>query len=101
MLLPRKENVTPAPIDIQRKRLPIYQAKPQLLNQLRQLHSAILIGEQLLAAQLASTVAPLSCQCATHEKEKKFTKCFHSAKNIFVGFNFFCKCHFKGLRLMS
>lgn len=50
MLLPRKENVTVAPIDVQRKRLPIYQAKPQLLNQLRQLHSAILIGEQLLAA---------------------------------------------------
>lgn len=50
MLLPRKENVTAAPIDVQRKRLPIYQAKPQLLNQLRQLHSAILIGEQQLAA---------------------------------------------------
>lgn len=49
MLLPRKENATAA-IDVQRKQLPIYQAKPQLLNQLRQLHSAILIGEELLAA---------------------------------------------------
>uniref|UniRef100_A0AAQ5YW27 RNA helicase n=1 Tax=Amphiprion ocellaris TaxID=80972 RepID=A0AAQ5YW27_AMPOC len=44
MLLPRKGNVT-TPIDVQRKQLPIYQAKPQLLNQLRQLHNAILIGE--------------------------------------------------------
>ncbi|GAA6218429.1 putative ATP-dependent RNA helicase DHX33 [Lates japonicus] len=44
MLLPRKGNAT-TPIDVQRKQLPIYQAKPQLLNQLRQLHSAILIGE--------------------------------------------------------
>lgn len=44
MLLPRKGNAT-APIEIQRKQLPIYQAKPQLLNQLRQLNNAILIGE--------------------------------------------------------
>lgn len=44
MLLPRKGNVS-APIDVQRRQLPIYQAKPQLLNQLRQLHSAVLIGE--------------------------------------------------------
>uniref|UniRef100_A0A3P8T4E5 ATP-dependent RNA helicase DHX33 n=1 Tax=Amphiprion percula TaxID=161767 RepID=A0A3P8T4E5_AMPPE len=46
MLLPRKGNVT-TPIDVQRKQLPIYQAKPQLLNQLRQLHNAILIGKEL------------------------------------------------------
>ncbi|KAL3971536.1 hypothetical protein ACER0C_027055 [Sarotherodon galilaeus] len=44
MLLPRKGNAT-TPIDVQRKQLPIYQAKPQLLTQLRQLHGAILIGE--------------------------------------------------------
>ncbi|KAM8899844.1 ATP-dependent RNA helicase DHX33 isoform 1-T1 [Spinachia spinachia] len=44
MLLPRKGNAT-TPIEVQRKQLPIYQAKPQLLNQLRQLHNAILIGE--------------------------------------------------------
>ncbi|XP_068601063.1 ATP-dependent RNA helicase DHX33 [Brachionichthys hirsutus] len=44
MLLPTKGSAT-SPIDVQRKRLPIYQAKPQLLNQLRQHHSAILIGE--------------------------------------------------------
>uniref|UniRef100_H3CT02 RNA helicase n=1 Tax=Tetraodon nigroviridis TaxID=99883 RepID=H3CT02_TETNG len=44
MLLPRKENAA-SPIDVQRKQLPIYQAKPQLLSQLRTLHSAILIGE--------------------------------------------------------
>ncbi|XP_058482494.1 ATP-dependent RNA helicase DHX33 [Solea solea] len=44
MLLPRKGNVT-TPIEVQRKQLPIYQAKPQLLNQLRQLHNAVLIGE--------------------------------------------------------
>ncbi|XP_074466767.1 ATP-dependent RNA helicase DHX33 isoform X1 [Sebastes fasciatus] len=44
MLLPRKGNATTS-IEIQRKQLPIYQAKPQLLNQLRQLHNAILIGE--------------------------------------------------------
>uniref|UniRef100_A0A3Q3ANC9 RNA helicase n=1 Tax=Kryptolebias marmoratus TaxID=37003 RepID=A0A3Q3ANC9_KRYMA len=46
MLLPRKgnNNVT-TPIDVQRKRLPIYQAKPQLVYQLRQLNNAIVIGE--------------------------------------------------------
>lgn len=44
MLLPRKGNAT-TPIDVQRKQLPIYQAKPQLINQLRQLNNAILIGE--------------------------------------------------------
>ncbi|KAK2879789.1 ATP-dependent RNA helicase DHX33 isoform X1 [Channa argus] len=44
MLLPRKGNAT-IPIDVQRKQLPIYQAKPQLLTQLRQLHNAIVIGE--------------------------------------------------------
>uniref|UniRef100_A0A3Q3LHD7 ATP-dependent RNA helicase DHX33 n=1 Tax=Mastacembelus armatus TaxID=205130 RepID=A0A3Q3LHD7_9TELE len=44
MLLPRKENAT-TPIDVQRKQLPIYQAKPQLQSQLRQLHNAIVIGE--------------------------------------------------------
>lgn len=44
MLLPRKGNAA-TPIDVQRKQLPIYQAKPQLINQLRQLNNAILIGE--------------------------------------------------------
>ncbi|KAM6907370.1 ATP-dependent RNA helicase DHX33 [Xenentodon cancila] len=44
MLLPRKGNVV-SPVEVQRKQLPIYQARPQLLNQLRQLHSAIVIGE--------------------------------------------------------
>ncbi|XP_036845498.1 ATP-dependent RNA helicase DHX33 [Oncorhynchus mykiss] len=44
MLLPRKENAS-VPIDVQRKNLPIYQAKSQLINQLRQLHNAVLIGE--------------------------------------------------------
>ncbi|XP_041949777.1 ATP-dependent RNA helicase DHX33 isoform X1 [Alosa sapidissima] len=44
MLLPRKGNAT-VPIDVQRKHLPIYQAKSQLINQLRQLHNAVLIGE--------------------------------------------------------
>ncbi|XP_041657986.1 ATP-dependent RNA helicase DHX33 [Cheilinus undulatus] len=44
MLLPRKGNTT-TPIEVQRKQLPIYQAKPQLLNQLRQHNNAILIGE--------------------------------------------------------
>uniref|UniRef100_A0A1A7Y0P4 ATP-dependent RNA helicase DHX33 n=1 Tax=Iconisemion striatum TaxID=60296 RepID=A0A1A7Y0P4_9TELE len=46
MLLPRKgNNYNNVTIDVQRKRLPIHQAKPQLLNQLRQLQNAILIGE--------------------------------------------------------
>ncbi|KAJ8358062.1 hypothetical protein AAFF_G00040170 [Aldrovandia affinis] len=44
MLLPRKGNAA-LPIDVQRKHLPIYQAKSQLINQLRQLHNAVLIGE--------------------------------------------------------
>ncbi|XP_010895327.2 ATP-dependent RNA helicase DHX33 [Esox lucius] len=44
MLLPRKGNAS-VPIDVQRKNLPIYQAKSQLVNQLRQLHNAVLIGE--------------------------------------------------------
>ncbi|KAL6463820.1 hypothetical protein MHYP_G00282110 [Metynnis hypsauchen] len=44
MLLPRKGNAA-IPIDAQRKQLPIYQAKSQLLSQLRQLHNAVLIGE--------------------------------------------------------
>lgn len=48
MLLPRKGNAA-TPLDAQRKQLPIYQAKPQLLNQLRQLHNAILIGTRLRA----------------------------------------------------
>ncbi|KAG9328770.1 hypothetical protein JZ751_010758 [Albula glossodonta] len=41
---PGKGNA-PLPLDVQRKHLPIYQAKSQLINQLRQLHSAVLIGE--------------------------------------------------------
>ncbi|XP_004076667.1 putative ATP-dependent RNA helicase DHX33 [Oryzias latipes] len=44
MLLPKKGNVS-TPIEVQRKQLPIYQAKPHLLNQLRQLQNAIIIGE--------------------------------------------------------
>lgn len=44
MLLPRKGNAS-VPLDVQRKHLPIYQAKSQLINQLRQLHNAVLIGE--------------------------------------------------------
>ncbi|XP_037125710.1 ATP-dependent RNA helicase DHX33 [Syngnathus acus] len=44
MLLPGKAKAT-TPIDVQRKQLPIYQARTPLLSQLRQLHSAILIGE--------------------------------------------------------
>ncbi|XP_014880106.1 ATP-dependent RNA helicase DHX33 [Poecilia latipinna] len=44
MLLPRKGNVT-TPIDVQRKQLPIYQARTRLVNELRQLHNAIVIGE--------------------------------------------------------
>ncbi|XP_030648330.1 ATP-dependent RNA helicase DHX33 [Chanos chanos] len=44
MLLPKKGNA-PTAIDIQRKHLPIYQAKSQLVNQLRQLQNAVLIGE--------------------------------------------------------
>ncbi|XP_072519799.1 ATP-dependent RNA helicase DHX33 [Salminus brasiliensis] len=44
MLLPRKGNA-PILLDAQRKQLPIYQAKPQLISQLRQLQNAVLIGE--------------------------------------------------------
>ncbi|XP_077596150.1 ATP-dependent RNA helicase DHX33 [Stigmatopora nigra] len=44
MLLPGKAKAT-TPIDVQRKQLPIYQARTQLLSQLRQLHNVILIGE--------------------------------------------------------
>ncbi|KAL7838138.1 hypothetical protein AOLI_G00265420 [Acnodon oligacanthus] len=44
MLLPRKGNAA-IPIDAQRKQLPIYQAKSQLISQLRQLQNAVLIGE--------------------------------------------------------
>ncbi|KAM9847139.1 ATP-dependent RNA helicase DHX33 [Aulostomus maculatus] len=44
MLLPTKGNAR-TPVDVQRKQLPIYQAKAALLSQLRQLHTAILIGE--------------------------------------------------------
>ncbi|XP_060768805.1 ATP-dependent RNA helicase DHX33 isoform X2 [Neoarius graeffei] len=44
MLLPKKGNA-PSPIDVQRKQLPIYQARSQLIDQLRQLHNAVLIGE--------------------------------------------------------
>ncbi|KAJ7997354.1 hypothetical protein DPEC_G00228110 [Dallia pectoralis] len=44
MLLPRKGNAS-VPIDVQRKNLPIYQAKSQLVYQLRQHHNAVLIGE--------------------------------------------------------
>ncbi|XP_023688879.1 ATP-dependent RNA helicase DHX33 [Paramormyrops kingsleyae] len=44
MLLPRKENAS-VPVDVQRKHLPIYQAKSQLINRLRQLDGAVLIGE--------------------------------------------------------
>lgn len=44
MLLPKKGNA-PSPIDVQRKQLPIYQAKSQLIDQLRQLHNAVLIGK--------------------------------------------------------
>lgn len=44
MLLPKKGNA-PSTIDVQRKQLPIYQAKSQLIDQLRQLHNAVLIGE--------------------------------------------------------
>lgn len=67
MLLPRKENAA-SPIDIQRKQLPIYQAKPQLLNQLRTLHSAILIGQ--IPLRYASTATLLAC-CSKHFNRNK------------------------------
>nr|XP_057943755.1 ATP-dependent RNA helicase DHX33 [Doryrhamphus excisus] len=44
MLLPGKAKAI-TPIEVQRKQLPIYQARTQLVSQLRQLHNAILIGE--------------------------------------------------------
>ncbi|KAI7813069.1 ATP-dependent RNA helicase DHX33 [Triplophysa rosa] len=44
MLLPRAGHA-PISVDAQRRQLPIYQAKSQLINQLRQLHSAVIIGE--------------------------------------------------------
>lgn len=47
MLLPRKENAS-VPVDVQRKHLPIYQAKSQLINRLRQLDGTVLIGKQCL-----------------------------------------------------
>lgn len=67
MLLPRKGNAS-TPIDVQRKQLPIYQAKPQLLSQLRQLHGAVLIGESQLqlaaATHVNNTVVHLKlCLC--------------------------------------
>ncbi|TUB86239.1 Pre-mRNA-splicing factor ATP-dependent RNA helicase DEAH10 [Bagarius yarrelli] len=43
-LLPKKGNA-PSTIDVQRKQLPIYQARCQLIERLRQLHNAVLIGE--------------------------------------------------------
>lgn len=43
MLLPRKEHASP--LELQRRQLPIYQARPELLSQLRTLHSSILIGQ--------------------------------------------------------
>ncbi|MBN3277137.1 DHX33 helicase, partial [Polyodon spathula] len=43
MLLPEKHKS--APVEVQRKHLPIHQAREQLITQLRQLHSAVLIGE--------------------------------------------------------
>lgn len=46
MLLPKKGNA-PNPLDVQRKQLPIYQAKSQLIDQLRQLHNAVLIGKSI------------------------------------------------------
>lgn len=43
MLLPRAGHA-PISVDAQRRQLPIYQAKSQLINQLRQLHNAVIIG---------------------------------------------------------
>lgn len=79
MLLPRKGNAA-TPIDVQRKQLPIYQAKPQLLNQLRQLHSAVLIGTVFKAANAAATqvrAVVVTCELC------------HGGVNIL-----FVKCHF-------
>lgn len=44
MLLPRAGHA-PGGVDAQRKQLPIYQSRTQLINQLRQLHNAVFIGE--------------------------------------------------------
>uniref|UniRef100_A0A8C1PQJ3 RNA helicase n=1 Tax=Cyprinus carpio TaxID=7962 RepID=A0A8C1PQJ3_CYPCA len=44
MLLPRAGHA-PVNVDAQRKQLPIYQSRTQLINQIRQLHSAVFIGE--------------------------------------------------------
>ncbi|XP_053563485.1 ATP-dependent RNA helicase DHX33 [Bombina bombina] len=40
---PRKQ--PPVPVELQRRNLPIYQARAQLIGQLRQLDSAVIIGE--------------------------------------------------------
>ncbi len=44
MLLPRAGHA-PGGVDAQRKQLPIYQSRTQLINQLRQLHNAVFIGK--------------------------------------------------------
>ncbi|XP_048042754.1 ATP-dependent RNA helicase DHX33 [Megalobrama amblycephala] len=44
MLLPRAGHA-PVSVDAQRKQLPIYQSRTQVINQLRQLHNAVFIGE--------------------------------------------------------
>jgi len=72
MLLPRKGNAT-IPIDVQRKQLPIYQAKPQLLNQLRKLPNAILIGEARAARLAAVCATRLKGRCTLN---RNFIVCF-------------------------
>ncbi|XP_066516300.1 ATP-dependent RNA helicase DHX33 [Hoplias malabaricus] len=44
MLLPRKEN-TQTPLSSQRKQLPIYQSRSQLISQITHLQNAVIIGE--------------------------------------------------------
>lgn len=44
MLLPRAGHA-PVSVDAQRRQLPIYQSRTQVINQLRQLHNAVFIGE--------------------------------------------------------
>uniref|UniRef100_A0A671L4P5 ATP-dependent RNA helicase DHX33 n=1 Tax=Sinocyclocheilus anshuiensis TaxID=1608454 RepID=A0A671L4P5_9TELE len=44
MLLPRAGHAAVG-VDTQRKQLPIYQSRTQLINQIRQLHNAVFIGE--------------------------------------------------------
>ncbi|RXN34257.1 ATP-dependent RNA helicase DHX33 [Labeo rohita] len=44
MLLPRAGHAIVS-VDAQRKQLPIYQSRTQVINQLRQLHNAVFIGE--------------------------------------------------------